>query len=177
MNQEQYNALLVDLKTAFDKHGFHSRAVKVQGQSSVEEKILHQKLNPYGIYHAETYGSTAIFEEFKRTRNLKLVWAKMSPSVKEYQLDPEQVAAISPDHCPVTGAVIDYGYGLNRITDNPYFRPGIDHRIAVANGGAKYGDINNTQIVSQFYNTIKSYGTMINAIQWLNFELKQLDNI
>jgi hypothetical protein len=96
----------------------------------------------------------------------------MSSSVKEYQLDPVLVANISPDHCPVTGALIDYGYGFNRITDNSYFRPGIDHKTAVANGGNKYRDIDNIQIVSEFFNTIKNYGTMINAIQWLGFELK-----
>jgi hypothetical protein len=171
MNQKQYNNLLEDLKAVFDKHGFHSRAVKVQGQTTVEEKILHQKQNPYGIYHAETYGSPAIFEEFKRTKNLKLVWARMSQPVKEYQLDPLEVAEKAKDYCPESGALIDYGYGLNRVTDNPYFRPGIDHINASGNGGKKYGEITNIQIVSQYYNTIKSNGTMIDAVKWLNFEL------
>ena len=177
MNQKQYNDFLTDLKAVYVKHGVHSRAVKVQGQRVVEEKILAQKQNLYPIYNADTYGSTAVFEEFKKTENLKLVWARMSPSVKEYQLDPEQVAAMSPDYCPVTGALIDYGYGLNRVTDNPYFRPGIDHIESVANGGKKYGDITNIQIVSEFFNTVKNYGTMIDAIKWVNFELNQLDNI
>ena len=174
MKQSQYNELTADLKAVFIKHGFGSHTLKVQGQTKQEEAILARV--PYPKYHPETYGSTAIFEEFKRTGNLKLVWAKMSSSVVEYQLDPKLVAAISPDHCPVTGALIDYGYGLNRITDNPYFRPGIDHKKSVANGGKKYGDITNIQIVSEFFNTIKNYGTMINAVQWLSFELEQLDN-
>ena len=174
MKQSQYNELTADLKAVFIKHGFGSHTLKVQGQSKQEEAILSRV--PYPKYHPETYGSTAIFEEFKRTGNLKLVWAKMSSSVIEYQLDPGLVAAISPDYCPVTGALIDYGYGLNRVTDNPYFRPGIDHKKSVANGGKKYGDITNIQIVSEFFNTIKNYGTMINAVQWLSFELEQLDN-
>jgi hypothetical protein len=96
----------------------------------------------------------------------------MSASVRSYELDPLDVAAISPDHCPVTGALIDYGYGLNQSTENPYFRPGIDHKKAVGNGGRMHGDINNIQIVSQFYNTIKNYGTLIDAIKWVNFDLK-----
>ena len=177
MNQKQYNDFLVDLTAVFDKHGFRSRAVKVQGQSAVEKKILHQQQNPYSMYHAETYGSRAIYQEFKKTGNLKLVWARMSSSVKLYELDPVEVAKIAPDYCPVTGALIDYGYGFNQITDNPYFRPGIDHKISVANGGVKYGDITNIQIVSQFYNTTKNYGTIIDAIKWVGFELRQLNFI
>jgi hypothetical protein len=169
MKQSQYNEFIADLKAVFIKHGFGSRTLKVQGQAKQEEAILTRV--PHPKYHPETYGSTAIYEEFKRTGNLKVVWARMSASVAEYQLDPEQVAAISPDYCPVTGALIDYGYGLNRVTDNPYFRPGIDHKKSVANGGKKYGDITNIQIVSEFFNTIKNYGTMLNALQWLFFEL------
>lgn len=176
MKQTQFNTFLEDLRAVFDKHEFHNRAVKVQGQSREELRIQERKENPHSKYHTGTYGSPAIYEEFKKTNNLKLVWARMSSSVAEYQLDPKQVADISPDYCPVTGALIDYGYGLNRTTDNPYFRPGIDHIVSVGNGGKKYGDITNIQIVSEFFNTIKNYGTMINAVQWLSFELKGLDN-
>jgi hypothetical protein len=46
----------------------------------------------------------------------------------------------------------------------------------VGNGGAKYGDISNIQIVSEFFNTIKNYGTIINAVQWLSFELDKISN-
>jgi hypothetical protein len=170
MNKNQWNEFLEDLSAVFEKHGFTNRAIKVSGQAETETKIQTRK--SWEFYDAATYGSPATFEEFQRTKDLKLVWARMSSSVKEYQLDPILVANISPDYCPVTGALIDYGYGFNRITDNPYFRPGIDHKIAVGNGGAKYGDITNIQIVSEFFNTIKNYGTMINAIQWLGFELR-----
>jgi hypothetical protein len=172
MKQNEFESLLLDLTEVFNKHNFGSQSVKVQGQSREELKIQERKENPHPKYHVGTYGSPSIFEEFKRTNNLKLVWARMSSSVRQYELTPTEVAAIAPDRCPVTGALIDYGYGLNQITDNPYFRPGIDHKIAVGNGGAMLGDITNIQIVSQFFNTIKNYGTMINAIQWLNFELK-----
>ena len=177
MNQSQYNGLLADLKAVFDKHGFHSRAVKVQGQRAVEDKILHQKANPYEIFHADTYGSRAIYQEFKKTGDLKLVWARMSSSVRLYELDPVEVAKISPDYCPVTGALFDYGYGFNQVTDYPYFRPGIDHKIAVGNGGVMLGDITNAQIVSQFYNTIKNYGTTVDALKWLFFDLNIVDTL
>lgn len=177
MNQKQWNNLLTDLKETFERHGFSNRAVLVQGQSKVEADILKIKENPYDKYDSKTYGSTTIYEEYKRTGDLKLVWARMSASVKEYQLDPVDVAKKSPDYCPVTGAMIDYGYGFNRVTDNPYFRPGIDHIDASGNGGNKYGDITNIQIVSAFFNTIKSYGTKIDAIKWVFFELCSLEGI
>jgi len=172
MKRSEFETLLLDLTEVFNKHGFSEQSVKVQGQSREELKIQAHKENPHLKYHSGTYGSPAIFEEFKRTNNLKLVWARMSASVRQYELNPKEVANIAPDRCPVTGALIDYGYGLNQVTDNPYFRPGIDHKIAVGNGGAMLGDITNIQIVSQFFNTIKNYGTMINAVQWLGFELK-----
>lgn len=171
MKQTQYNDFLVDLRAVFDKHEFHSRAVKVQGQSREEAKIQERKENPHPKYHVGTYGSPSFYDEFKKTGNMKLLWARMSSAVRSYELDPVDVAAIAPDHCPVTGALIDYGYGLNQTTENPYFRPGIDHKVAVGNGGRKLGDINNIQIVSQFYNTIKNYGTLIDAIKWVNYEL------
>lgn len=173
MKLTQYNNLLADLHTVFNKHDFNNRVMKVQGQTKEELIIQEHKENPHPKYHIGTYGSSSIYEEFKRTNDLKLVWARMSSSVAEYQLDPVTVAKIAPDFCPVTGALIDYGYGLNRVTDNPYFRPGIDHIVSVGNGGTKYGDITNIQIVSEFFNTIKNYGTMINAVQWLNFELNK----
>ena len=135
--------------------------------------MLFRSRVPYELYDVNTYGSPIIFDEFKRTKDLKLVWARMSSSVKDYQLDPEQVAKIAPDRCPVTGALIDYGYGFNRITDNPYFRPGIDHKVAVNNGGNKYGDITNIQIVAELYNTIKNCGTIIDAIKWVGYDLGQ----
>ena len=169
MNKKQYNNLLKDLTAVFVKHGFDPRALPVKGQKQVEDKI--KNIKPYEYYHPNTYGSKNIFDEFVKTKNLKLVWARNSSRVSHYQLDPYAVAKISPDYCPVTGALIDYGIGYNQITDNPYFRPGIDHIIAVSNGGVKFGDINNIQIVSQHYNTIKSFGSSIECIKWANFEL------
>lgn len=169
MNRKQYNDLRADLAAVFEKHGFDARALPVKGQRQVEERIKNRQ--PFQIYHPGTYGSKNIFDEFTKTGNLKLVWARMSSRVREYELDPYQVAEIAPDTCPVTGAWIDYGYGHNQITDNTYFRPGIDHIIAVGNGGKKYGDITNIQIVSQHYNTIKNFGTEIEAIKWVAFEV------
>ena len=174
MNQKQYNLFLQDLKDVFDRHGFNSRAIKVQGQTVVENQIQLKKENPYLFFDPNTYSSQAIFEEFKETRCLKTVWAKMSRAVREYQLDPLEVVQIAPDFCPITGALIDYGYGFNRVTSNSYFRPGIDHIEAVNNGGSKFRTISNIQIISQYINTVKSYGTSIDAIKWTYFELENL---
>lgn len=174
MNRNQYNLFLRDLIDVVEKHGFHSRAVNVQGQKAVEDKILFQKQNPYLYFDVTTYSSMPIFEEFKETRCLKTVWAKTSRAVREYQLDPCEVVKIAPDYCPITGALIDYGYGFNQVTNNAYFRPGIDHIIAVNNGGAKFKDISNIQIISQYINTVKSHGTIIDALKWTCFELEKI---
>lgn len=174
-NQKQYNEFLSDLKQVFNKHGFHNRAVKVQGQNRVEQQIKQHNGNWYvRSFHKETHGAIKFYEEFTQTQDIKLLWARMSSAVRSYELDPEAVARIAPDYCPVTGALIDYGYGYNQTTDNPYFRPGIDHKVAVSNGGKLLGDIDNIQIVSQFYNTIKNYGTSIDAIKWTYFELENM---
>jgi hypothetical protein len=125
------------------------------------------------MFDSSTYGSKDIFDEFQQKKDLKLVWARMSSSVREYKLDPYDVANIAPDNCPVTGALIDYGYGRNRVTDNPFHRPGIDHIVARGNFGAAHGDISNIQILSQHFNTVKSYGTEIEAIKWVGFELSK----
>lgn len=172
MNQKQYNEFRQDLAQVYNKYGFDPKTLPVQGQRKVEEIIKNRE--PHKYYHPATYGSKDIFDEFQRTGNLKLVWARMSSRVREYQLDPVEVAEIAPDYCPANGLLLDYGYGNNRITENTYFRPGIDHIIAVGNGGAKYGDITNIQIVSQHFNTIKNMGTSIDAIKWVGFELKPL---
>ena len=169
MNKKQYNSFKKDLLAVYAKHGFDPRALPVKGQREVEDKISNRVA--YEYYHPGTYVSKPVYQEFTATNNLKLVWAKNSSRVRYYQLDPHEVAAIAPDYCPVTGAILDYGVGNNQITDNSYFRPGIDHILAVGNGGIKFGDITNIQIVSQHYNTIKNFGSEIEAIKWVNFEL------
>ena len=171
MNKKQYDTLKKDLTAVFAKHKFNPCALPVKGQRAVERQIKERQF--YEYYHPATYGSKAIFDEFCRSYDLKLVWARNSSRVKHYQLDPYDVAKISPDYCPVTGAVLDYGIGNHQITDHGYFRPGIDHIIAVGNGGVKFGDITNIQIVSQHYNTIKNFGSEIEAIKWIAFELNQ----
>lgn len=169
-------ARYTDFMRAFSQlakdYGINPRSLPVKGQPLQEQFILDR---PYklDIFHEATHGSYTNFREFRDKKNIKLLWARMSSAVKGYELDPLEVAAIAPDNCPVTGAVLDYGYGIHQITDNPFFRPGIDHIRAVGNGGASLGDITNIQIVSQHFNTIKNYGTEIDALKWLIFEAKK----
>ena len=59
------------------------------------------------------------------------------------------------------------------VTDNVYFNPGQDHIIAVNNGGTRFGNANNIQIITQFINTVKNQGTEIDAMKWLFFELQK----
>lgn len=161
-----------ELASLYEKFGYDNiRNVRIKGQRQVEEQILSRV--PHKMFDSSTYGSKDIFDEFQQKKDLKLVWARMSSSVREYKLDPYDVANIAPDNCPVTGALIDYGYGRNRITDNPFHRPGIDHIVARGNFGAAHGDISNIQILSQHFNTVKSYGTEIEAIKWVGFELSK----
>ena len=125
MNKKQYNDLKKDLAKVFAKHRFDPCALPVVGQREVEQQITNREL--YNYYHPATYGSKTIFDEFVKTKDLKLVWARNSSRVKHYQLDPYDVAKIALDYChTVTGAVLDYGIGNHPITDNSYFRPGID---------------------------------------------------
>lgn len=174
MNQKQWNDYLTDLRDLNKKHGLSNRSLKVAGQKNTEDKIQKVKEQPWEFYDSNTYGSPAIFNEFTQTKNLKLVWARMSSQVREYELSPDDIAIIAPDYCPVTGALIDYGYGYNRVTDNPYFRPGIDHKKAVSNGGDKLGAIDNIQIISDHSNRIKNNGSIIDFVKLTNFELDNL---
>lgn len=169
VSKSKYVEFMREFHKLTQDYGFNSRSLVVVGQNQLEEKIKSRQYK-LDIFHPETHGSISAFKEFKQTSNLKLLWARMSSAVKTYELKPEEVASIAPDYCPVTGALIDYGYGLHRVTDNPFFRPGIDHKVAVGNGGRMLGDITNIQIVSQHFNTIKNYGTEIDALKWLIFE-------
>jgi len=69
--------------------------------------------------------------------------------------------------------LLDYGMGRNRTTDNAYFNPGQDHIIAVNNGGTRFGNATNIQIITQFINTVKNQGTIIDAMKWVFFELSK----
>jgi hypothetical protein len=171
--EERWLEFLGRIKEVYEEFNFNPEDLPVEGQTEVEEEIKERNNNPHiRTFDADTHGTQAFYQEFKKTGNMKLLWARMSGAVREYQLSPEAVAEIAPDRCPVTGALIDYGYGRNQVTENVYFRPGIDHKEAVNNGGKKFGDINNIRIVSQHYNTIKSFGTIIEAIKWVGHDLK-----
>lgn len=175
VSKSKYVEFMREFHKLAQDYGFGSRSLIVVGQGQLEEKIKSRQFK-LDVFHPETHGSVTAFREFKQTLNLKLLWARMSSAVKNYELEPEAVASIAPDYCPVTGALIDYGYGLHRVTDNPFFRPGIDHKVAVGNGGRMLRDISNIQIVSQHFNTIKNYGTEIDALKWLIFETKKYLN-
>jgi len=172
VTKAQYVNFMLAFTKLAEEHGLNAVSLKVKGQLAQENIIKSVELK-LDMFNESTHGTINNFHEFKHKRNLKLLWARMSSAVKQYELDPEEVANIAPNNCPVTGAVLDYGYGLHQTTDNPYFRPGIDHILAVGNGGNRLGDISNIQIVSQHFNTIKNYGTEIDALKWLMFESKK----
>ena len=168
----QYNQLCADLKEAFQRNGFDSVTWKVKGQRKVEEDILAKQQDLYvRTFDPTTHGTIEFYKEFVKTRDLKLLWARMHAST--YKLDALELRDICPDRCPAMGVLLDYGMGRNRVTDNVYFNPGQDHIIAVNNGGTRFGNANNIQIITQFINTVKNQGTEIDAMKWLFFELQK----
>jgi hypothetical protein len=70
------------------------------------------------------------------------------------------LAKISPDFCPIFGTPLDYGRGLNKVT-NPnidnhdgFFQPTVDHKLARSLGGKD--EISNYVIVCRKANQFKS---------------------
>ena len=170
-SKAQYDQLCLDIVDAFQRNGFDPITWKVQGQKQVEAEIMTKKDNLYvRAFDPMTHGTIDFYKEFVTTRDLKLLWARMHAST--YKLDPLDLYRRCPDICPVMGVLLDYGMGRNRVTDNIYFNPGQDHIIAVNNGGIKFGDAENIQIITQFINTVKNQGTIIDAMKWLFFECK-----
>ena len=53
-------------------------------QRAVEKQIKERQF--YEYYHPATYGSKAVFDEFCRSYDLKLVWARNSGRVKHYPI-------------------------------------------------------------------------------------------
>ena len=169
----QYEQLCADLLDAFQRNGFDPVDWKVQGQSKVEAEIVAKQNDLYvRTFDPTTHGTTEFYREFVEKRDLKLLWARIhSP---RYKLDPFELYARCPERCPAMGVLLDYGMGRNRVTDNNYFNPGQDHIIAVNNGGPRFGDASNIQIITQFINTVKNQGTVIDALKWTFFELKNI---
>ncbi len=170
--RSQYEKLTADILDAFQRNGFDPIEWKVQGQKQQEAEILAKQNDLYvRTFDPVTHGTIEFYKEFVEKRDLKLLWARVNCS--RYKLDPLELYARCPDRCPAMGVLLDYGMGRNRVTDNAYFNPGQDHIIAVNNGGTRFGDTNNIQIITQFINTVKNQGTIIDAMKWLFFELKK----
>ena len=74
--------------------------------------------------------------------------------------DPFELAKIAPDFCPIFDTPLDYGRGLNKVT-NPnidnydgFFQPTVDHKLARSLGGKD--EISNYVIVCRKANQFKS---------------------
>jgi hypothetical protein len=168
----QYDKLCSDVLDAFHRNGFDPVAWKVQGQSRIEQEILAKKDNLFTrSFDPDTHGSIEFYKEFVEKRDLKLLWARVNSS--RYKLDPIELYNRCPDRCPAMGVLLDYGMGRNKVTDNTYFLPGQDHIVAVANGGKRFGDTTNIQVITQFINTVKNQGTILDAMKWLFFEVSK----
>ena len=113
-------------------------------------------------FHSQDDASTyaTFFEMFKKSTKqdqfLKLIWAH---TVK-WEGDPFKLAKIAPDFCPIFGTPLDYGRGLNKVT-NPnidnydgFYQPTVDHKVARSMGGKD--EISNYVIVCRKANQFKS---------------------
>lgn len=167
-----------DLIKVFHKHNFDPVKWKFKGQKDYEERVQYVKDNPWPEYDEATYGSHEDYAHFLKNKDLKYIWAHNSERVRYWQLDPNEVYKLCPDCCPMSGVLIDYGIGRNKITSKIEFRPSIEHIVARANGGEAYGDINNIEILTQASNMYKSKGTLLNFLQGTYYQLKKtLDDV
>jgi hypothetical protein len=165
-----------DLIKVFQKHNFDPVKWKFKGQKDYEERVQYVKDNPWPEYDEATYGSHEDYAHFLKNKDLKYIWAHNSERVRYWQLDPNEVYKLCPDRCPMSGVLIDYGIGRNKITSKIEFRPSIEHIVARANGGEAYGDINNIEILTQASNMYKSKGTLLNFLQGTYYQLKKTVN-
>jgi len=166
----EHQALCEDLLACFERHGFDPIEWRVKGQKQTELEIASKELY-VRAFDPATHGTLEWYREFVSTRDLRLLWARQHAAT--YRLDALELYARCPERCPAMGVLLDYGMGRNRTTDNAYFNPGQDHIIAVNNGGTRFGDAANIQIITQFINTVKNQGTIIDAMKWIFFELKR----
>lgn len=167
-----------DLIKVFQKHNFDPVKWKFKGQKDYEERVQYVKDNPWPEYDEATYGSYEDYAHFLKNKDLKYIWAHNSERVRYWQLDPNEVYKLCPDRCPMSGVLIDYGIGRNKVTSKIEFRPSIEHIVARANGGEAYGDINNIEILTQASNMYKSKGTLLNFLQGTYYQLrKTLDDV
>lgn len=167
-----------DLIKVFQKHNFDPVKWKFKGQKDYEERVQYVKDNPWPEYDEATYGSHEDYAHFLKNKDLKYIWAHNSERVRYWQLDPNEVYKLCPDRCPMSGVLIDYGIGRNKVTSKIEFRPSIEHIVARANGGEAYGDINNIEILTQASNMYKSKGTLLNFLQGSYYQLrKTLDDV
>jgi hypothetical protein len=168
----QHEKLCAELKETFQRNGFDPITWKVSGQKQIEADILAKQEDLYiRTFDPTTHGTIDFYKEFVKTLDLKLLWARMHATT--YKLDALELYARCLDRCPITGVLLDYGMGRNKVTDNSYFKPGQDHIDAVNNGGKRFGDANNIQVITQFINTVKNQGTEIDAMKWLFFQLSK----
>ena len=174
MNSKQYKELMEDLHKVFQKHGFDPVNLKFKGQKDIEERIQKTKESPWPEYNEATYGSHENYAHFLKHNDLKYIWAHNSERVRYWQLDPDDVYKLCPDRCPMSGVLIDYGIGHNKVTSKIEFRPSIEHIIARASGGEAYGDITNIEILTQASNMYKSKGTVLNFLQGTWYQLRKI---
>ena len=174
MNSKQYNALMEDLHKVFQNHGFDPVELKFKGQKELEHRIQKVKESPWHEYDESTYGSHENYAHFLKNNDLKYIWAHNSERVRYWQLEPDEVYKLCPDCCPMSGVLIDYGIGKNKVTSKIEFRPSIEHIIARASGGEAYGDITNIEILTQASNMYKSKGTVLNFLQGTWYQLRKI---
>lgn len=168
----QYDQLIQGIITAADQSGFESSEWLAKNQQVIEDQIRARQQDPFiRRFDVLTHGTLDNYQEFVRTRDMKLLWARMNHMT--YQLTVEGLYSKCRDRCEITGALLDYGYNQNRVTDHPYFLPSQDHIIPVNAGGNKFGDSSNIQVISQRINTFKSDSNSLDILKLAIWYAKQ----
>ena len=175
MHKSRWQEYLKKQKDLFEEYS-DIAFLKRQGQAEIEERI--QNREPYTTYDQDTHGSIENFQEF--LQNLKTIttneaviklWGKNHHT--DYRMPYEEFVSKCSAKDPVSGAILDYGEGFHKVTNNTMFRPGQDHDISQNNGAKKYGDIDNLEIINQRGNTIKNDSDLIDIIQLCMYMIKR----
>lgn len=165
MKRLQYEDLLVNVENALS---VLPATLPAKNLEKIEEQIRTKK---YMISYdpASHGGSYELYEHFREHKDLKWIWCH---SGNRYGVDPVELYNKAPDRCPVFGTLLDYGLGENASTNLDLFRPSLDHTEQQSRGGAKRGNINNIEVMSNLANRLLNNSTLMQSLYLLKYAIK-----
>jgi hypothetical protein len=129
----------------------------------INQLILENELRPYRLPDGVTYLNGDYHLAVMEGRiDLKMLRCIEYSRQSEYDATPEELYKIAPDY--FGDRKVCWGLGFNRVTDDLYHLPGLDHKIPQAKQGAS--TIDNLVFVPRIYNIWKR--DMLKE-EWLHF--------